>query len=193
MSDGITTCTVCGAQYLRTTLVACTDCGAPFGGQLLAEGGEEVGYDLQDWDDRQRAELVGGLAGAGIAHRWDDGELVVAEGDADRVDQLVDAVDHPDALAEEDDDGNLAADVLSALYVSSDVLQHDPAATTAVVELLEALERVPDLPPYGIDGELWGEVVARAVALADLLAEESEGEDVAVAARSLREVVRPLV
>jgi hypothetical protein len=193
MTDGITTCAMCGAQYFNTALEACADCHAPFGAEALAEGGDEVGYELADWDAHQRAELAGALARERVAYRWEASELVVAEADADRVDELVDAIDNPDALAEEDDDGQLAADVLSALYVSSDVLQHDPLVAAAVVELLEALDRAPDLPPYGIDAQLWDDVLARATAVADLLAEEADGEVVAAAARTLRELVRPLV
>jgi hypothetical protein len=194
MSDGITTCAVCGAQYLNTALVACAECHSPFGADVLAEGGDEVGYDVADWDARQRADMAGALVRDGIAHRWEDGELVVAEVDAARVEELVDLVDHPDALAElEDDDGGLAADVLSAFYVSSDVLQHDPSVTAAVVELLEAVERAPEAPPYGIDAEVWEEVLTRATAVADLLADDAESDEVAAAARALRELVRPLV
>jgi hypothetical protein len=193
MTDGITTCAVCGAQYLNTALAACAECHAPFGAEVLTEGGEEVGYDLADWDAEQRATLAGALARDGIAHRWEEGELVIAEADADHVDQLVDHVDSPDALTEEDDDGGRAADVLSALYVSSDVLQHDPDVTAAVVELLEALERAPDLAPYGIEAAVWDDVLARATTVADLLAEDGDPDAVAAAARALRELVRPLV
>jgi hypothetical protein len=192
--DGITTCSVCGARYLRTTLAACAECHAPFGTEPLDGEGGGVGYDLADWDEGQRAELVAGLARDGLAHRWDDGELVVAEADADRVDELVDRIDHPDALeAEEDDDGGLAAEVLSDLFVAADVLRHEPAGESAVVGLLEALERAPELPPYGLDGAVWGEVLARAGALADLLAGGADPDEVAPAARALRDAVRPLV
>jgi hypothetical protein len=193
VADGITTCAVCGAQYLNTTLSVCAECHSPFGAPALAVGGDEVGYDLTDWDAQQRASLAGSLARDGIAHRWEAGELVVAESDSEQVDELVDQIDHPDALTEEGDDGDLGADVLSALYVSSDVLQHDPTVTAAVVELLEALERAPELPPYGIDAAVWEDVLTRATAVADLLAEDDDQDDVAAAARSLRELVRPLV
>jgi hypothetical protein len=193
MTDGITTCALCGARYFNTALEACAECHAPFGAEALAEGGDEVGYELADWDAHRRVELAGALARDRIAYRWEASELVVAEGDSDRVDELVDTIDNPDALAEEADDGELAADVLSALYVSSDVLQHDPLVAAAVVELLEALERAPELPPYGIEAELWDDVLGRATAVADLLADEADGDEVAAAARSLRELVRPLV
>jgi hypothetical protein len=192
--DSITVCAVCGARYLRTSLTACAACHAPFATELLAEGGEEVGFDLADWDDTQRADIAMVLVRAGIAHRWEDSELVVADDDADRVEDLVDAVDQPDALPEQaDDDGDLAADVLSALYVSSDVLQHDAGSEAAALDLLEALDQAPEVPPYGIEGEAWGEILARAGAVADLLAAEADDEEVATAARALRELVRPLV
>jgi hypothetical protein len=193
VNDGITTCPACGAQYLRTALVACAECGTPFGGTRLEPGDDEVGYDLADWFPALRAELVAALADAGTPHRWDGDELVVREVDAEHVDELIDRLDNPDALDEEEDDGAVGADVLSALYVSADVLQHEPDDTTAVVELLEAVERAPEVPPYGIEGTTWRAVLERAGALADSLGDDADPEDVVAAARALRELVRPLV
>jgi hypothetical protein len=200
MTD-VLTCSSCGAQYLSTA-VACADCGTP-----LVEGPrleppapdaevEEVGYDLADWRDDQRRDLGLALAPAGVASRWEGTDLVVRLADADHVEALIDDIDSPDALAvdeeEVDDDGG--AELLSALYVAADVLQHDPSANVAVIELLEAAERASELgPPYGLDGDLWREVQRRADALADLLGEEAEDDDVMAAARALREAVHPLV
>jgi hypothetical protein len=193
MTD-VLTCPSCGAQYVAAAAV-CTDCGVPLGGRPLEPGGDdEVGYDLDDWDDTLRAELTRVLAADGVAHRWEGSELVVLEPDADLVEQRIDEIDHPDALDPEDDDGDGGAEILSALYVAADVLQHDPANAVAVLDLLEATEQAGELgPPYGLDRALWEEVQRRAVAVADLLGDQATDGDVATAARQLREAVRPLV
>jgi hypothetical protein len=188
----LVTCPRCGAQYLATA-TTCADCGA----RLRAEGdeGDEVGYDLADWTVEQREELVESLAAEGVVARLEDTELVVAETDADVAEELIEEIDAPDALAAEDDDGDdAAASVLSSLYVTSDVLVHDPDSSAAVVELLESVEAAGSLPlPYGLDGEQWSALLRAADELADLLGAAADASEVAAAARRLRDAVRPLV
>lgn len=193
MSD-LVTCPGCSAQYVASA-TTCADCGTPLAaGPALAPGDDEVGYDLGDWGDDERAQLAATLAGEGIASRWEEHELVVKEADADHVEELIEEIDNPDALAEEPDDDDGGADVLSALYVSADVLKDDPTAAMAIVELLEAAERASILgPPYGLDGDVWKEVQRRADVVADLLGAEADEEAVAAAARDLRDAVFPLV
>ena len=193
----VLTCPACGAQYVGLRQ-ACIDCGVPLvDGPRLEPGDDEVGYDLADWGDPDRHQLATSLGAEAIASRWEGLELVVKEADADRVEELIDEIDNPDALEAEDDegdDGDGGAEVLSALYVAADVLQHDAGSAVAIVELLEASERASELgPPYGLDGDVWREVQRRSDTLADLLGAEAAEEDVIAAARSLREAVRPLV
>lgn len=190
----IVTCPSCGAQYVGTA-VACADCAAPLvSGPVLDPSDDEVGYDLGDWDDAERLELARQLASAGIASRWEGVELVVLEASADRVEELIDEIDHPDALDAEADDDDGGAEILSALYVAADVLKDDPTSAVAVLELLEASERAAELgPPYGLAGDVWRELQRRSEALADLLADLADGEEVRQAAVALRDAVRPLV
>jgi hypothetical protein len=198
MSDGddsgpdLVTCPRCGAQYLASA-TTCADCGA----RLRGAGGDvdEVAYDLADWTAEQREELVASLAAEGIVARLEDGELVVPEDAADLAEELIEEVDAPDALVAEEDDGDDAgAGVLSSLYVTSDVLVHDPDSSAAVVELLESVEAAGSLPlPYGLDGDQWAELLRRADELADLLGTDADAAEVAAAARRLRDAVRPLV
>jgi hypothetical protein len=185
-------CPRCGAQYLATA-TTCADCGARL--RAAADEAEEVGYDLSDWTAEQREELVAALAAEGVVARLEEAELVVAEADADVAEELIEEVDAPDALAEEEDDGDDAgARVLSSLYVTSDVLVHDPDSSAAVVELLESVEAAGSLPlPYGLDGDQWTALLRTADELADLLGSGADGQEVAAAARRLREAVRPLV
>ena len=158
---------------------------------------QEVGFDLADWGPELRAELNTALAEVGIPARWESDELVVPDGDAELVEELIDEIglDEEDALdAEEDEGDDEGADVLSALYVSSDILQHDPTNSQAVVELLEAVEVAARIEtPFGMEDEDWAEVRAVAEALADRLGDQSDDEYVIEAARRVREVVQPLV
>ncbi|MBW8827744.1 MAG: hypothetical protein JF603_15545 [Acidobacteria bacterium] len=194
MSD-VTTCAACGAQYFRAQGATCVDCGAPLAGPVLAPGGDEVGYELDDWAGSRRDDLSKALADESIAHRWEDAELVVAEDAADRVEVLIEMLDVEVVDEPDDDDGGGVdgAELLSALFVSADVLQSEPSNKAAVIELLEAVEAMPDRPPYGIDAEVWKTLLDEADAVADLLAEEAADEAVAAAARTLRASVRPLV
>ena len=192
MTD-VVTCGACGAQYISSATV-CADCGAPLGGDRLEPTDDEVGYDLDDWAPEQRAQLTATLVAEGVAHRWEGTELVVREVDAEGVEAHVDALDHPDALAVDDDDSDAGAELLSALYVASDVLKSDPTSTVAIIEVLEAADLAVDLgPPYGIDPQLWREVQDRAGDVAELLAAEAGNDEVAAAAAALRDAVRPLV
>jgi hypothetical protein len=193
MTD-LVTCPGCGAQYVGPK-DGCAECFAPLVAVVpLEPSDDEVGYDLADWSDAERSQLARHLLGEGIASRWEATELVVRETDGDRVEELIDEVDNPDALDAEEPDDDGGADLLSALYVASDVLQHDPGSAIAIVELLEASERASELgPPYGLDGDVWREVQRRSDTLADLLGAEADEDEVMTAAKSLREAVRPLV
>ena len=194
MSD-VVTCPSCGSQYLATATV-CADCGAPLQvSPVLEPSDAEVGYDLGDWGDDERLRLASTLTAESLPSRWESTELVVREVDADHVEVLIQEIDDDDGLAAEADvasDGG--AEILSSLYVASDVLQSDPKASAAIVELLDACELASELgPPYGLEKETWLEVQRRAAAVADLLGEGAEDDDVAIAAKELRDSVRPLV
>lgn len=190
----IVTCPSCEAQYLSSA-TACAECSAPLvRGPLLAPGDDEVGYDLGDWVDDERRRLAAGLAEAGMPSRWEGTELVVRDRDADAVEELIDEIDNPDALPAEEDDADAGAELLSSLYVSADVLQHDGASAAAVLELLEAAEQSAQLgPPYGVDGEVWRDLLEKVGAVAELLGAQAPEEDVMAAAKALRDAVRPLV
>lgn len=159
------------------------------------EGDEEVGYDLDDWAPADRRALTDALRAERIPHEWHEDEVVVPERHADVAEELIDAIDHPDALdAEEDDGDDGGAELLGALYVASDVLSGDPHASGAVVELLELAPGLAAMPaPYGVDGAMWAAVVERAGSLAGLLEADADDDEVKPAAAALRALVRPLV
>jgi len=192
-------CPSCGESYIATATV-CADCGVPLtaAGEATAvrlePGDDDVGYDLDDWDADQRGELVAHLLAERTPHRWEEGGLIVRERDADWVEQLIDDIDHPDALEPEDDDDDGAAALLSALYVAADVLAGDDGHPGAIVELCEAEAAAQEAAaPYGVAPALWDDIRAKATALAELLDAGAEEEPVRAAARALRDAVRPLV
>jgi hypothetical protein len=173
----------------------CADCGAPLQvSPVLDASDDEVGYDLGDWGDDERLRLAATLTAESLPSRWEGTELVVRDIDADHVEDLIQEIDDVDAIEADVDDGGAGAEILSSLYVASDVLQSDPKASAAIVELLDACELASQLgPPYGLEKETWQEVQRRADTVAELLGEGAEDDDVAVAAKDLRDAVRPLV
>lgn len=57
-----------------------------------ADEGDEVGYNLEHWDGEARGRLIVALIEAGVEHRFEDEELVVATEDEERTDDLVAAI-----------------------------------------------------------------------------------------------------
>lgn len=175
-----------------------------------------VVYDLSDWDPGQRSTLDRLLTGEGVAYHWDHdeapaswmtpdavsgptsppamaGQLLVGVAHADLVEELIDEVDHPDALDVDDADDDGGGEVLSDLYVASDVLLGAPGSVTAIEDAqVAAAAASSSTAPYGLDDATWAEVRRRAGTLAEALAAGDE-ERVVPAARALREAVRPLV
>lgn len=197
----VVACPSCGETYVSTAQV-CADCGVPLTDPAdaparslhLEPSDDEVGYDLDDWEPSSRGELVTALAAHGIAHRWEDGELVVRERDADVVEPLIDDIDNPDALEVEDDDDDAAAELLSALYVAADVLAGDHGNPGAVLELCQAEADAQEMDaPYGVTKDTWEEIQRRAAAVAELLDDNTDEDAIRAAARELRDLLHPLV
>ena len=179
----------------------CADCGVPLADPAdappalhLEEGDDEVGYDLDDWEPTSRGELVAALATQGIPHRWEDGELVVRERDADVVEPIIDEIDNPDALDVEDDDDDAAAELLSSLYVAADVLAGDHGNPGAVIDLCQAEGEAQEMDaPYGVPNDTWTEIKRRASVVATLLDDNTDEDAIRHAARELRDLLHPLV
>jgi hypothetical protein len=198
---GTATCPACAAEYVAK-VTTCADCGVALAGDAaFGPDDDVVAYDLADWVPLLRAELSTALGAQGVGHQWEGTELVVPEASADLVEHLVDELDHPDALEVDDDaDDDGGAEVLSTLYVASDLLVGDPHRAAAAAELQAAAAAAVDMPaPYGLDGATWEEVRRRATALAGLLGDtvlpggDVDEDAVVAAARSLREAVHHLV
>lgn len=167
--------------------------------------GDEVGYDLEDWTPEQRQDVLASLVAEGVAARFEDVELVVPEKAADLAEQLIDEIDDPDALEAATSVGDVDVDdvdaadeadggeVLSTLFIASDVLLHDPDSSAAVVELLQAADVVAAMgAPFGVD-DIWPDVQRAVEELADALGDEGDEDEAVAAARRLRDLLRPMV
>lgn len=192
--SSVVSCPACGAEYLASVRT-CADCGVALGGGEAGEVGDDLlSYDLVDWTPAQRSVLAAGLESEGVAHRWDDGELLVGEAAGDLVEVLLDQIDHPDALDVDDNDDDGGAEVLSALYVAGDLLLGDPHRAAAAADLREATSAASRMAaPYGLDDATWAEVRRRAEALVAVLDGDAGDDERTAAARALRQVVLPLV
>jgi hypothetical protein len=207
------TCPRCEASYIATVSM-CVDCKLPLedldehggrapagevpepvGGPIDLQADDNVGYGLDDWTDEQQAELSATLVAERIPYVWEGGELVVRDHHADLVEELIDDLDHPDALDADDDDGDdSGAQLLSDLYVASDMLVGDPDHRVAVTEVLQLSGSMAGTsPPFGVERATWATVAERLDHLADLLGDDAPEEEIVPVARSIRDALRPLV
>ena len=193
-------CPACGAEYIATA-TACADCKVALideapDGDLLDED-DALAYDLSDWTEDQRAELVALLEADGIPYAWDGDELIVGVADDAAVEGLIDGIDFPDALDPDDSpeaDVDTVPDLMSDLFVAADRLQSNPEHTPSVMALLQAAEVVPTVPPpFGIDPPAWRAVLELVAALGAALADDAEAPVVRLAAKNLRNALRPYV
>ena len=211
------TCPLCRETYLAAATV-CADCrvalvldpvdGGEVAGGVAAgspaadegpvlvwpDGDEEVGYDLDDWVPAERDALTKALQAERIAYEWRDDEVVVPDRWADVAEELIDAIDHPDALDPDDDADDGGAELLGALYVASDILSGDPASSGAVIEVLELAPTMAGrASPYGVEGVAWTAIKEQVAALAAQLEVDAHDDEVQAVAAALRGLLRPLV
>lgn len=158
--------------------------------------GEEVAYDLTEWEDDQLSTLFDKLTERGLDYLWDGEELFVRAEDEDTADTIIEAVSYPDQLEEEDDDGGDAgAHLLGDIFVAADRLQHDPEEHDAVAALLTLADTADEASaPYGLSEDEWKHLHEKVDALAELLEAKTIDLDAASeAAKELRNSLRPYV
>ncbi len=198
----------------------CHECGqrlelSPFAELEPGPEEDEVGYRLDDWSDAARGRMIVELVTAGIAHRFEDDELVVAVADEEQVDQLVtrltgapvdDAVDDDD-LEDLDDDALLldagtggwdgpTIEVVQ-LEAAAARLSLNPTDMEADSEVAEASTAVfiVDDPPWA-DADTWaavGRVTRRLMAAlgSDDALEDEIRTQAGILARLLGPIVHP--
>ena len=116
-------------------------------------------YELADYDETHKAEILGELLSEGIAHDVDyAGNLEVGEDDEVAVDALFDrlsntAVQHQFGPGLE---GVAPYEVLEALFLSADRLRRNTSDTKAMEDFAIAHDQVVQLSlPWGYDAEFW--------------------------------------
>lgn len=159
----------------------------------IDEDVERIAYDLDGWDDENRARLLDGLTDEAIPHGVEGDELLVHEIDEQRVDELIESIVHPDAEPAGAEAGG--GDVMGALFVAADRLVRDPRdgdGRSSLATAIDAGRSAP--PPYGMDRLWWDGVLAQAAELIALVAGHAPDDEAVVdRARTLREGLRPYV
>ena len=158
--------------------------------------GDEAVFELADWTDVDRSRLSEKLTAGGITHAWEDGDLVVDDADGDAAEDAIEAIENPDALPIDDDHDDAAPaenegtyEVMSALFVAADRLQHDPEDPVAGAEFDAAADTVADSgPPYGIDAQVWQQVQELASNVCDQL-DDADPDVIARDAAALRQLL----
>ena len=158
----------------------------------------KVVYELGDYHDIQKAEVMSELLSEGIAHEMDyAGNLVVAEADEEAVDALFDRLIN--AAAQRQFGPGLPGvepyQVLEALFFSSGRLRRNTSDTKAVEDFAIAHEQVVQLSlPWGYDAEFWRAMLEAADGLREALVADpdpTEGNAASEqAAAALEELLR---
>ena len=154
---------------------------------------EQVAYDLTDWDDDSCIQLLDALSAEEIPYGLDGDELLVASSDEARVDEMIDVITTPGATLRLG--GPASFEAMSELFVAADVLSKDPTDNGATSSLVAgARAAAQSTAPYGMEPAWWDGVVARAGALADLVAGlDPDHDQIADLASALRNELRPVI
>ena len=145
----------------------------------LDPAAEQTAYDMDGWDEVQRARLTDRLELSGVPHQLTAvGELVVHRADESEVDRLIDEVSAALAAGPVDDpidlDGLGTNELLTQVFVSADKLRRNPRDTSAIVALVDDAATVARLrTPFGLDTDEWAATAGRIAALAALFDEEA--------------------
>ncbi|MDQ1428437.1 MAG: hypothetical protein QOK39_1913 [Acidimicrobiaceae bacterium] len=159
----------------------------------LAEGetDDEVGYNLDEWEDEARGELIAALIDNGYRHRFEGDELVVASEDEDDVDNLIARLG-TEGMGDAND--TWPGEVLTKLYDASRRLEVDPTDMIADGDLAEAAAGVFAIDAvWGVDEETWAAVgrVTRRL-LGALGADEALEEEIAITSALLSRMLADL-
>ena len=130
-------------------------------------------YELGDFDDAHKADVMSELLSEGIAHEIDyAGNLEVGEADEEAVDALFDRL--ANAVTQRQFGPGLPGvepyQVLEALFFSSNRLRRNTSDTKAVEDFAIAHDQVVQLSlPWGYDAEFWRSMLDAADGLREAL------------------------
>jgi hypothetical protein len=196
MATAIWYCPSCGYE-VRARGGKCHNCREPLLESPLeelteGEADDEVGYNLDEWEDEARGELIEALISRGFRHRFEGDELVVAAEDEDDVDNLIAGLGtdmDPGAAADP-----LPGQILTKLSDAARRLVVDPTDMVADGDLAEAAAGVFAIDAvWGVDEETWAAVgrVTRRL-LGALGAEEALEEEIAESSMLLARLLQDL-
>ena len=157
-----------------------------------------VVYELGDFDDDHKSDVLSELLSEGIAHEIDyAGNLVVGEVDEEAVDALFDRLSN--TVAQRQFGPGLPGvepyQILEVLFLSADRLRRNTADTKAVQDFATAHDQVVQLSlPWGYDADFWRAMLDSADGLREALVagpDPTEGDAAIVeAAAMLRDLLR---
>ena len=160
----------------------------------------EVVFELGEFGADFRKAVAKTLLEAGIEFEWEDEDLVVAEEDADAVDDVLDQLeDEPLDQVVPVEDSEPAEDEadyesLSDLYLAADRLFRTPDDPMLLADLDDAAAAIEGLsPPFGVAEREWSRIQATARAIRESVAEGAPAEGLAGDARDLRDLLRGYV
>jgi len=158
-----------------------------------------VVYELGDWGDPQITRLAEALGAVQISFEFDEeGDLVVLAIDEERVEDLLDSLDDPDALQADmqgEFEGVDAQDALSDLFIAADRLRKHARDHEGVLGLVGAASKVEAMTvPFGFAPAVWHDIAGQATRLKEILETDSETDDqIEEHAGELRDLLRSYV
>lgn len=160
----------------------------------------KIVYEMGEWSDAEVTRLAEGLLAVEIHHEFDyEGNLVVLEEDEQRVEDLLDSIEFPDALSPDMDDdaasGPDTQEVLSDLFVAVDRLRKHARDHEGVLGLIKTAATVTDLPvPFGFAPAVWNDIKGQATRLREAIENDSASdEEIEAQADEFRTLLRSYV
>ncbi|MGH9165909.1 MAG: hypothetical protein ACRDZW_10415 [Acidimicrobiales bacterium] len=154
-------------------------------------------YEMEGWDEEERAALGRLLDAAGVVHRWDGDDLLVPEEAEEQVEALMDRVEFPDALEEAGDEGDDEAvyAVMSDLYVAADRIGRAAAFDLEDAGDFVAASSVAAAtsPPYGVEPSAWRQVQELAESVVAAIEAEADEDVIGRDVATLRDLLGRLV
>src|SRR5580658_1672865 len=196
MATSIYYCPTCGYE-VRSRGGKCHNCKealieSPLEELAEGEAEDEVGYNLNEWEDSARGELIAALIAAGFRHRFEGDEMVVASEDEDDVDRLIERLGTEGDQGDADDP--VPGQVLSKLADAARRLVADPTDMVADGDLAEAAAGVFAIEAvWGVDEETWAAIgrVTRRL-LGALGADEALEDEIAESSTLLSRMLQDL-
>lgn len=158
-------------------------------------------YELTDWSDDDVTRLAEALDTLVVPYEFDvEGNLVVLEVDEQRVEDLLDSIEYPDALkpdvdVDDDYDGVDVIELLGDLFVATDRLQHHARDHEGVLAFVNAAPAVLALDvPFGFAPAAWNDIKGQVERLREgLEGDTMTDEQIEEHATELRGVLRNYV